>query len=206
MWANETDEERKLSTSLVKWLVGGDTITARPLYGKEDITFRPTHTLFLLTNHKPQVDANDYALWKRLHLIPFTQSFVDRPSEPHEHLRDPDLIFRFTHIEAMGILAWAVKGCLSWQEHGLYLPETIKDTTREYAEEEDSLTPFLMDMREKHGMGWIKALTLYQCYLERTSVCWGRPTTISPPLGATWGKGSQEENTKEEMIFSLGKV
>lgn len=164
VWANETDEGKKLSTALVKWLVGGDTITARPLYGKEDITFRPTHTMFLLTNHKPEINAGDYALWQRLHLIPFKLSFVESPSAPDERRRDADLLRRFTKVEDQGILAWAVRGCMEWQEHGLIPPRTVKLTTQEYVDEEDHLMDFLNEETEPSDGEWTRAIDIYRRY------------------------------------------
>lgn len=165
VWANETGEGQKLSTAVVKWLVGGDSIVARPPYGREEITFRPTHTLFLLTNHKPQVDAGDYAIWQRIHLIPFTQSFVDNPIQLNEHHRDVDLIRRFTKVEDQGILAWAIRGCLDWQDMGLFPPVAVKATTVEYAEEEDTIQSFLKECCViSNNDLWVRAVDLYQVY------------------------------------------
>ena len=202
VWANETEEGRKLSASVVKWLVGGDSITARPMYGKEEITFRPTHTLFLLTNHKPQVDANDYAMWKRLHLIPFTQSFVDQPTEQGEHRRDPDLMHRFTKIEDQGILTWAVLGCRAWQEYGLFQPDTIKDITKEYADEEDYLTPFIIEAKEKQGTGWLKAVDLFQSYREWV-LCRGLHPTSMTTFGRNLGQKVAKRRTSRGYEYKL---
>jgi putative DNA primase/helicase len=174
VWANETDEGKKLSTALVKWLVGGDTITARPLYGME-ISFRPTHTMFLLTNHKPEINAGDYALWQRLHLIPFKMSFVDNPTKPDEKRRDLDLMRRFTKIEDQGILTWAVKGCLNWQEYGLIPPLTVKAVTQEYVEEEDYIRDFLADETEPSEEEWTRAYDIYQRY---RTWAYGRGLTV----------------------------
>lgn len=69
-WASETDEGRKLNAGRVKWLVGGDTLVGRAPFGRREITFSPTHTLFLLTNHKPKADPADYALWGKTPLDP----------------------------------------------------------------------------------------------------------------------------------------
>lgn len=75
----------------------------------------------LVTNHKPHANADDYALWKRLILIPFTQAFVDSPRAAHEHQRDAKLA-ETLRGEASGILAWLVRGCLEWQRDGLKPP------------------------------------------------------------------------------------
>ena len=91
VWASESGEGRKLDAGKIKWLVGGDTLVGRPPYGRREISFDPTHTLFLLTNHKPKADPTDYALWQRIHLIPFTLSFVDEPHHENERQRDPYL-------------------------------------------------------------------------------------------------------------------
>jgi putative DNA primase/helicase len=71
VWASETEEGRKLNTGKVKWLTGGDTLVGRVPYGKREVPFPPSHLLFLLTNFKPRVNAADFAMWQRIHLIPF---------------------------------------------------------------------------------------------------------------------------------------
>ena len=143
-WGSETDEGRKLNIGKVKWLVGGDTLCGREPYGKREVYFKPTHTLFLQTNHKPKVDPNDYALWQRIHLIPFTLSFIDNPTRPNERPRDPHLSEKLK-AEASGILAWLVEGYLEWQEHGLQPPESVRDATARYQESEDILGHFMDD-------------------------------------------------------------
>lgn len=92
VWASETQEGRKLDAGKVKLLTGGGELTARAPYGKYEITFSQSHTLFLLTNSKPHAPADDYALWKRLILIPFTMSFVENPQDVNEKKADKYLI------------------------------------------------------------------------------------------------------------------
>jgi putative DNA primase/helicase len=115
VWGSETDEGRRLNAGKLKWLTGGDTLTGRPPYGKHQITFRSTHKLILLTNHRPHAPASDYALWARIHLIPFTQSFVENPIRENEQTVNPELPAQLTE-EASGILAWLVRGNLMWRE------------------------------------------------------------------------------------------
>jgi len=143
-WASETEEGRFLDVATVKLLVGGDTLTARPPYGKRQIEFQPTHTLFLLTNHKPHIAADEYAMWQRLHLIPFIMKFVDDPKEENERERDPYIKDKLLS-ESPGILAWLVRGFLQWNDGGLNPPELIKGATKEYQSEEDLLGHFVED-------------------------------------------------------------
>jgi len=35
-------------------------------YGKEDITFRPTHKLVMVGNHKPEIRDTSLGMWRRM--------------------------------------------------------------------------------------------------------------------------------------------
>jgi len=142
VWASETKEGQKLNLERVKRFTGADTLKARYNYSNDMIEFIPSHTLFLLTNHKPRVGAGEYALWQRLRLIPFRFSFVDEPKAPHERPKDPELPARLLE-EGPGILAWLVRGCLAWQKEGLTPPAEVLDATREYEQAEDVIQQFI---------------------------------------------------------------
>ena len=132
----ETTEGRRINEVQVKELTGGDPITARRM--REDFwTFWPTHKLWLATNHKPIVHGSDTGIWSRIRLIPFT---VTIPVEDRDkHLAET------LEQEWPGILAWAVRGCLEWQENGLQEPPAVWQATREYRAQMDVLGDFLKD-------------------------------------------------------------
>jgi putative DNA primase/helicase len=163
VWSSETEEGRHLSASRLKWLTGGDTLTGRVPHGKRQLAFRPTHSLFLLTNHKPHAPANDFALWARIILIPFTQAFVDEPTKENEHKADPGLLDKLK-AEAPGILAWLVKGCLKYQRVGLKPPETVKKATEAYRKDEDLISQFIDQECELAPHYRVKAGELYKAY------------------------------------------
>jgi putative DNA primase/helicase len=117
----------------------------------------------LLTNNKPHAPADDYAFWKRLLLVPFTQSFVDDPQAPHEHKATKDLAGLLT-AEAPGILNWAVAGCLEWQKTGLRPPPVVTEATQAYREEEDILLEFITDACEVGDNLIVGASALYNHY------------------------------------------
>jgi putative DNA primase/helicase len=142
VWTSETGEGRHFDLGKIKRLVGGDTLCGRYPFGRIEITFRPTHTLVLLTNHRPGAPADDYAFWQRVHLIPFSLSFVDNPAHSDERRRDPDLLNKLKQ-EAPGILAWLVRGNLYSRYRGLNPPDTVRDATEAYRAEEDSVGQFI---------------------------------------------------------------
>lgn len=147
-FGSETDQGRRFSPSKVKWLSGGDTLVGRNAYDKHQTEFTPTHTLFLLTNHKPHAPADDFAFWERVCLVPFELSFVDRkPQTENERRVDEDLPEKL-RAEASGILAWLVRGCLEWQEKGLETPQEVTEATKEYQRDEDILGDFIEECLE----------------------------------------------------------
>jgi putative DNA primase/helicase len=131
--ASEFNDTSRFNEARVKVLTGQDQVTARHLYASE-FTFTLSAKLWLATNAKPKVQDDTEAFWRRLLLVPFTQSFIGREDKT---LKDR------LRAEAAGILAWAVRGCLEWQRHGLGTPDAVRAATREYRDENDALTPFL---------------------------------------------------------------
>jgi len=134
--AAETEEGRRLAESLVKDLTGQDTISARFMRA-EWFDFKPTHKLWLSTNHKPEIRGTDSAIWRRIRLIPWAVAIpsAEQDRKLAEKLRG----------ELAGVLAWAVEGCLEWRRQGLRAPEEVRQATREYRAEMDVLAAFLGD-------------------------------------------------------------
>ena len=127
----------------VKWLTGKDKLTGRNPHDKYEVQFPPTHTLFLLTNHKPHAPADDFAFWERVLLIPFKLSFVSRrPQNDFERVADPLLASKLIP-EYPGILAWMVRGSLQYLQRGLDPPPVVKEAVEEYQRDEDILADFV---------------------------------------------------------------
>lgn len=163
VWASETDEGRKLNAGKVKWLCGGDTLIGRHPYGKREITFQPTHTVFLLTNHKPKIDPDDFALWERIHVIEFRLSFVNKPTEIYHRKQNPKLPKQLKK-EASGILAWLVRGFLAWQQEGLNPPEEVLLAVKNYRANEDDLQRFIDECCVIGNELKTQAKTLFSAY------------------------------------------
>jgi putative DNA primase/helicase len=153
--ASETEEGRRLAESLVKDLTGQDTITARFMRA-EWFDFRPTHKLWLSTNHKPEIRGTDTAIWRRIRLVPWAVTIppVQQDKKLPSKLRE----------ELPGILAWIVKGCLEWQREGLRPPAEVRRATGKYRAEMDVLAAFIDDecVVSEHATASAKAL--YSAY------------------------------------------
>ncbi len=133
----EVDEGKKLAEGLVKLLTGGDTVSARFLYQRE-FNFRPEMKLWLASNHAPRVDADDEAMWRRIHRVPFE---IVVP----EDTRDPQVKAILSDPAQAGpaILAWAVRGCVAWQREGLNPPSSVVKSTDAYRQDQDVFQAFI---------------------------------------------------------------
>jgi putative DNA primase/helicase len=153
----ETDEGRRLAEALVKELTGGDPIRARRM--REDFwQFMPTHKVVLACNHRPTVRGTDLAIWRRLKLVPF--NVVIPPAERDKHL--PEKL----RAELPGVLAWSVRGCLDWQQHGLGEPKAIVEATANYQNAEDVLLNFIGECCVVEPGARVKAADLLDFYKE----------------------------------------
>jgi len=142
---SEINKGRKIDSSEVKNLSGNDTITCRRLFSNVDIQIKPSHTMFIQTNFKPEAPADDGALWKRNVLFPFNAEFVENPTKPHQRKLDEGFKERLLE-EREGILAWLVEGCLEYQKIGLNIPEIVRIETENYRKENDGIGRFLSEM------------------------------------------------------------
>ena len=167
-WCSETNKNERINASKIKELSGSDTISARPPYAKRPIVFKPTHLIFILTNMRPQIPADDQALWLRTHLIQFNYSFVENPDPGKEWERKKDhKLSEKLRDEYPAILAWMVRGCLEWQKKGLKPPEKIRAVTEMYRKSEDIFQDFLDDVLIKaEAAEQVKRKLIFQTYCE----------------------------------------
>lgn len=130
--ASETEEGRQWAESRIKQLTGGDRITAR--FMRQDFfTFLPSFKLLFVGNHKPGLRNVDEAARRRFNLVPFTR----KPAVPDRDLEEK------LRPERPGILKWMIEGCLDWRTNGLQRPETIREATDTYFQEQDVLGEWL---------------------------------------------------------------
>jgi len=153
--ASETEEGRRLAESLVKDLTGQDTISARFMRA-EWFDFKPTHKLWLSTNHKPEIRGTDPAIWRRIRLIPWAVTIP--PGEQDRKLAEK------LREELPGVLAWIVCGCLEWRREGLQAPAEVRKATAGYRSEMDVLGDFLVDRCHRGERLQVGKDELYKAY------------------------------------------
>lgn len=200
-FASETDENRRFSTARVKWLTGGDQLVGRHPHDKYEIRFDPTHTLILLTNHKPSAPDTDFSFWERVRLIPFKLAFVDREPSPLavNERRARKGVADELKAEASGILAWLVRGCLAYQKTwSLDPPMAVREATSDWQKAENEMLDFLEDYCRRDAMARTKASILYENFNNWYKANRSRKGVTQSMFGRLMGK--RFERVKVEGI------
>lgn len=153
----ETGQGKRLNEALIKSMTGGDRIRANFMH-QDTFEFRPEFKVWLSTNHKPVITGTDLGIWRRIRLIPFLVKIPDeeRDGAFKTRLREPAAL--------SGILNWAVKGVLLWQQEGLKPPQEVMEATQTYREEMDVLAAWLADCCVINKLAEAKAADLYDSY------------------------------------------
>jgi putative DNA primase/helicase len=155
--AIESGRGRVFNETLIKQITGSDTIAARLLY-KGTFTFRPTFKLFLAANYKPRINDDDYAIWRRVKLVPFDVQIPE--SERQRDLQDR------LQEELSGILNWALDGCAKWRAHGLGDATAVRAATAQYRRAQGALPAFLDQECDRGRRYWVESRELFKRYEE----------------------------------------
>jgi putative DNA primase/helicase len=68
--------------------------------------------------------------------------------------------------EWTGILAWAIAGCLEWQEHGLAPPEAVTAATGFYLEAEDAIAAWIDERCQRRPDAWESSTALFDSWKD----------------------------------------
>lgn len=140
---DETPEAAKLNVQRLKSVVGAEYITARQIH-KNNVTWKATHSLFVLTNYVPTITETDEGTWRRLALVRFRKKFAP----------DDDFRARVTRGGAAfreAVLAWVVRGSVEWYASGKRVPAqptSVKRDTDDWRMDSDLILRFITDHLE----------------------------------------------------------
>ncbi|UQA94945.1 phage/plasmid primase, P4 family [Streptomyces halobius] len=137
--SSEWPANMPLDQALMKAVTGDQTITARGVYARSEITFKPVCLVQVDTNYVPDVDATDAALWQRVRVVPWGEDFRGREDR---HLQAT------LRQEREGIAAWAVRGAVAWFKayesgRGLEFPAAVESRTAHYRDSSHPLSGFI---------------------------------------------------------------
>lgn len=151
VYLSETIEGAKINEQLFKCLCGEEPMVMRPMY-REQREFVPEFKFLMVCNSMPSFDGSDYAMKRRLRVIPFKSTFVDEQENPdpekHRYLKDKSLMKRLEtwKYAVMGILLRAYELYL---DEGLGdVPEVMRKYTESYVTENDVMRQYVDEILE----------------------------------------------------------
>lgn len=173
---DEAEQNQHFAMSAIKRYSGGeDMISARGMYGKEQVTFPSTAKLHLHTNFIPKARGNDEGFYNRLRVIPFEACFVLPGRTPptganpeHTYQAQPGVVKRELERCRPGILSWIVRNAVKVHKliaegKGLPLPDRVREAVRDYRNEQDMTGRFLRECCVV-GEGATQMKDLYAAY------------------------------------------
>ena len=121
--SSEIEESAHWAESRIKSLTGDETLTAR--YMRQDFfTFTISHKHIIAGNFKPRLKGDDFAMVRRMVLIPFMRKF--------EGAQRDDNLPQKLRAEYPGILTWFADGARMWADGGLAIPASVSEASRDY--------------------------------------------------------------------------
>lgn len=148
---------KSFDSQKLKDLTGERWLKSRPMYG-DWFEFEATFTLWLIANHRPRTKDQTFAFWRRMRLIPFTQTIANPI---------PDFPSKLA-VESAGILNWLLEGACLYLKEGLEPPVEVTQAVEGYRRESDSLGQFLAECCLTGDGREVRATELWTAYTAYT--------------------------------------
>lgn len=197
-FAQETKRKQTFDSASIKRMSSTDTIVGRVLY-RGLIEFKPSHSVFLATNHLPRVEDGDYGTWRRIIVIPFNA----RITEDEVITNFQDLL-----IEEDGeyILKWLVDGAIKFFNNGKVFgdkPQAVRDAVAQYKDGERELIDDYIEARiykvdESVNDGYfLYPKDVYEDYFE-----WAKSVGVAKPLNQNlFGRAFKTRGLNKESVY-----
>jgi putative DNA primase/helicase len=153
---SEPESGARLAEAFIKWITGGDMITARHL-NRAEFEFLPQFKLTISGNHRPVIRGVDKGIWRRVRLVPWD---VTIPEEE----RDKGLKVRLL-AEGSGILNRLLDGLTDWLDNSLVVPDEVTVATAKYRQDSDTLGRFLAACTAPSPNATVQSSKLFAVFL-----------------------------------------
>ena len=160
----EPNEHERIQVGIMKEMTGGDKIIARSL-NKEPIEFKPQFKMVLTCNQLPKVPADDGGTWRRIRVVKFTSSFVEKPNpeNPNEFPLDSQLGEKLKKWGSP--FFWMLTEYYkSYKKNGIKAPESVLLSTQEYQAMNDIYGDFVASQIEAVPKGVIYIDSIYTIF------------------------------------------
>jgi len=160
--ASESRQHQVLNAAKIKQLTGGNEVRCAFKH-KTHFNYRPQYKIWLSSNFPVQADVDDDAVWNRLKVIEFPNSYAGREDKTlKERMKSPGNL--------SGVLAWAVRGAIAWyrSSDGLQTPQQVVELTSQTRLEQDHVEQWLNDcvVTTDDPTAFISNASVYRSYQD----------------------------------------
>lgn len=183
----ELPEGDYLKAEQLKKAVGTRTMTARPI-GQDNVSWTPSHTLFLTTNYDVQIDDVTAGTWRRLTLVEFPYKF--KPTGPDGNLRQR---VESGDEQQRAVLAWLVEGARRWYEAerqaetAAPLPTAVKAATDQWQYHANAAARFIEEHLELDPDSAVRSNDVFRAFDE-------------------WARGNGHRRWKSETFWKRARA
>jgi len=175
IFASESQRNQSLNPAKIKQLTGGDQIRCC-FKNKDHFSYRPQFKMWMMSNHGVNGDPEDDALWGRVRVIHFPNSYLGiEDKSKKEGLKEPGVL--------QGVLLWAVQGAVKWYAlgaKGLATPAPVVDITQEHRAKLDYVQQWLDECGDANNEAWTPNEVVHASYRA-----WCKSNTVQYPKGPT---------------------
>lgn len=150
VYISEVVDSAKLNEQLFKALCGEERMPYRPMYGEQK-EFMPDFKMFMVCNSLPSFNGSDYAMKRRIRVIPFESSFEDPADNPNpdpaenKFRKDATLNSRIEGWRWV-VMKFLMDGYALYKQEGLTpIPEKMIKLTQSYVSENDIYDLFVSE-------------------------------------------------------------
>jgi putative DNA primase/helicase len=158
VFASESERYQRLNPAKIKQLTGGNMVYCCFKH-REHFNYRPQYKLWLSSNWPVNGDVDDDALWGRVRVIEFPNSYLGR--------EDKKLKLRLKQPENLrAAFAWLVEGAKRWYAapNGLETPAEVTKSTQRQRDEADFIQSWLDENCEQDMTAWESNADVYANY------------------------------------------
>ena len=138
--ADESDRRDRLNGAKLKTLTGGNALMCAFKH-RDFFSYRPKFKILMVSNWPPNADADDDAIWSRLRVVEFPNSYAGK-----EDFELKSKLKTMPYQEAL--LAWMVQGAIRFYESGsagIKAPDLVIQSTQDRRNELDEVGQWLAE-------------------------------------------------------------
>lgn len=173
VYVNEPKEDDVFQINCLKRYTGGDTCSARTLYG-EEVKFKPQYKIWICTNSIPELSSFDGGIERRMRIVPFNSRFCDNPVLENEYLVNRTLKTEIQDSDSWkyGFLGLIIEEFMELNKRSLVMPKEAVKMTEDYMMKMNPIGTWLKKYYEitNSREDVVPRIDLYGTFLEDTNV------------------------------------